>query len=191
MPVNNEIIIGRVVIDAHARLRCFRVGKLRDELAKERATPRDEFFFDLRFIRIDLYLLSLMMIGYLHRARVMNGEAVEPAMKLDEDGETARIKVACAVRRWLKVYDALPRGSELVREKREKPARPRPRSYHQFCALEFISRFGNNPHAPVRALFDSACALQFNNSRAAPPRKLDQSAQCRFCVEQRAARIIN
>src|SRR5262245_49199996 len=111
MPINDEIIVRRVVVNAHARFRDSRVGKLRDEFAEEISAPADELFFDRSFKRAHLDLLAFVVIGYLHRARVMNGKPIKPALELDKNGKAPDVKIARRARGRLEVRDFLASGT--------------------------------------------------------------------------------
>src|SRR6185436_9322862 len=114
MPIDDEVVIRRVVVKAHSSFANSRAGERRNEFAEEISTTLDERLTDFigECIRIDPR--AFQVIGDFHRAVVMDRESVEAAFKLEKNRERRRFKAPRGFSRWFEVGEFLPRGRELV-----------------------------------------------------------------------------
>src|SRR5215510_4352595 len=90
VPVDNEVIVRRVVVNTFARLYDAGFGKRRNKLRKEFTAPAYEFFIHGIVILVRVNRRSFVMIGDLHCAQMMYWKTVEARIELEEDGETVR-----------------------------------------------------------------------------------------------------
>src|SRR5262249_20761713 len=190
VPVDDEIIVGRVVVEANSSFSNSRIRQSRYRFAKERPAIVNKTIGHSFFVRVRIGDRALMMISDLHRAIVVNWKPVEPALQFDKDRKLVWLEASCTVSRWLKVRDVLMGCSQTLIELRQKETRPGSRGGDCLGANEIVSLFCSKLYrSSTRSQLNNAAV--FEDSHASINCNVKRGAQRLLGEQHSAARVKN